>query len=393
MVMLLNIIFLVVILRLSFENKVTAILMNKRWPGLITMQQLLFWVGFIALNTYLYLQLFGTQQGIYRLLFMLMINIPLYYLCYSKLVPEYYETKKYAEYIRYTAIVFVISCLIRILVEPEITPAGAVPINQEYFLLLVYLTQTAIIVVSSLSGISKYKLIVENELAKLEILKQQADLDLVKSKINPHFLLNTLNNIYSRSYSHDKVSANLIMQLSLLLQYTTYEIGKKRITIEKEIQMITALSSIYQLKYNKKLAITFDYAADELLSEIEIPPTIYFTLFENALKYSAIGIDEQAYIHATFRLNDNNIDFSIRNKRSVLQHKNTVEAATRSSIQQHAERSAGMTDKKQLIPNEDYTGIGTAVLKQMMDIEYGTAYQFETTESSGEYFTRLTINI
>jgi two-component system LytT family sensor kinase len=367
--------------------------MNKRWPGLITMQQLLFWVGFIALNTYLYLQLFGTQQGIYRLLFMLMINIPLYYLCYSKLVPEYYETKKYAEYIRYTAIVFVISCLIRILVEPEITLARAVPINQEYFLLLVYLTQTAIIVVSSLSGISKYKLIVENELAKLEILKQQADLDLVKSKINPHFLLNTLNNIYSRSYSHDKVSANLIMQLSLLLQYTTYEIGKKRITIEKEIQMITALSSIYQLKYNKKLAITFDYAADELLSEIEIPPTIYFTLFENALKYSAIGNDEQAYIHATFRLNDNNIDFSIRNNRSVLQHKNTVEAATRSSIQQHAERSAGMTDKKQLIPNEDYKGIGTAVLKQMMDIEYGTAYQFETTESSGEYFTRLTINI
>jgi len=391
--MLLNIVFLVVILRLSFENKVTAILLNKRWPGLITMQQILFWLGFIAVNIYLYLHLFGTTQGMYRLLFMLVINIPLYYLCYSKLVPEYYETKKYAEYIRYTAIVFVISCLIRILIEPEIKLPGAVLFQQEYFLLLVYLTQTAIIVVSSLSGISKYKLIVENELAKLEILKQQADLDLVKSKINPHFLLNTLNNIYSRSYSHDKVSADLIMQLSLLLQYTTYEIGKKRITIEKEIQMITALNSLYQLKYNKKLAIVFDYEADELLSEIEIPPTIYFTLFENALKYSAIGNDEHAFIHATFCLTDHNIDFSIRNNRSALQVKGTRANGTGIPLDHTDARNNTPNDTKQFVPDENYKGIGTAVLKQMMDIEYGAAYEFETTESPEEYFTRLTIKI
>jgi len=364
--MLLNIVFLVVILRLSFEGKVTAILLNKRWPGLITMQQVLFWTAFIAVNIYLYLQLFGTAQGLYRLLFMLAINIPLYYLCYSKLVPEYYETKKYAEYIRYTAIVFVVSCLIRILVEPEISLPVSTAFKQEYFLLLVYLTQTAIIVVSSLSGISKYKLIVENEFAKLEILKQQADLDLVKSKINPHFLLNTLNNIYSRSYSHDKVSADLIMQLSLLLQYTTYEIGKKRITIDKEIQMITALTSLYQLKYNKKLAVVFDYEADELLSEIEIPPTIYFTLFENALKYSGIGNDELAFIHAAFKMNSKDITFSIRNNRSPVPQKST---------------------------GDNYKGIGTAVLKQMMDIEYPDAYEFEIKESPAEYYTRLTIKI
>jgi len=366
MVMLLNIVFLVVILRLSFENKVTSILLNKRWPGLITMQQVLFWVGFIAANIYLYQQLFGLPQGIYRLLFMLAINIPLYYLCYSKLVPEYYETRKYPEYIRYTAIVFVVSCLIRILIEPEIKLPGFAVFKQEYFLLLVYLTQTAIIVVSSLLGISKYKLIVENELAKMEILKQQADLNLVKSKINPHFLLNTLNNIYSRSYSHDKVAADLIMQLSMLLQYTTYEISKNRITIEKEIQMIMALTSLYQLKYNKKLAIVFEYEQDELLSEIEIPPTIYFTLFENALKYSAIGTDEHAFIQATFKLNDNNIDFSIRNNLSAVKHKKT---------------------------DENYKGIGTAVLKQIMDIAYPDAYQFETKETPATYYTRLTINI
>lgn len=364
--MLLNIVFLVVILRLSFENKLTAFLMDKRWPGLITMQHLLFWIGFIGVNAYLYFQLFGMPEGIYRLIFMLAINIPLYYLCYRKLVPEYYETKKYGEYFRYTAIVFVISCLIRILIEPEIKLFNAAAFKQDYFLFLVYLTQTAIIVVSSLSGISKYKLIVENELAQLEILKKQADLDLVKSKINPHFLLNTLNNIYSRSFNHDKVAANLIMQLSLLLQYTTYEIGKKRITVEKEIQMITALTSLYQLKYNKQLDIVFHYESNELLSEIEIPPTIYFTLFENALKYSAIGSDEKAFIHASFELTDTAINFIIQNNLAPAQ-----------------------TSKM----DENYKGIGTAVLKKMMDMEYADAYQYEVKESANNYYTRLTINL
>jgi len=366
MVMLLNLVFLVVILRLSFENKITTLLLSKRWPGLITVQHLLFWIGFIAVNTYLYLQIFGLPQGLYRMVFMLTINIPLYYLCYGKLVPEYYETKKYAEYIRYTAVVFVISCLIRILIEPEIRFFGTKDFKQEYFLLLVYLTQIAIIIVSSLSGISKYKLIVENELSKLEILKKQADLDLVKSKINPHFLLNTLNNIYSSSFGRDQVAANLIMQLSLLLQYTTYEIGKKRITVDKEIQMITALTSLYQLKYNQQLDIRFDYEADDLLSEIEIPPTIYFTLFENALKYSAIGMDGKAFIHARFELTAEEINFKIRNNRSAMKG-NPVD--------------------------NNYKGIGTEVLQKMMEMEYGDAYQYEVEESSSEYLTLLTIKI
>jgi len=364
MVLLFNLIFLVLILRLSFEKRMMSILLYKRWPGLITVQHLIFWTGFIAVNSYLYVQLFGLFQGTFRLLFMLMINIPLYALCFRKLVPEYYEKKKYAQYIRYTAIVLVISCLIRILIEPEIFDNP--DIHQGSLLLLVYVTQLLIILVASLQGISKYKLIVETELAKLEIQKKEADMELIKSKINPHFLFNTLNNIYSYSYTHDSKSANLIMQLSLLLQYTTYEVGKKRIVVDKEIQMITALSSLYQLKYNKELNLTFVCEPNELFGVIEIPPTVYFTLFENAIKHSALGMDPNAFIHATLVLEPEELIFTITN------------SIGKSRPQQQADH---------------YNGVGLKVLKTIMDLEYENAYDLKIKESRIEYSTRLTINI
>ncbi|WP_442590494.1 sensor histidine kinase [Pedobacter sp. AW31-3R] len=364
MVLLFNLLFLVLILRLSFEKKMMTILLYKKWPGLITIQHLIFWLAFVLLNSYLYLQLFGLAQGIYRLLFMLAINIPLYHLCYSKLVPEYYQTKKYAEYIRYTAVVFVISCLLRILIEPEVFSGN--PISLGTLLLLVYVTQTIIILIASLLGISKYKMIVENELARLEILKKEADLDLMKSKINPHFLFNTLNNIYSHSYATDISSANLIKQLSLLLQYTTYETGKKRIVVDKEIQMIAALSSLYQLKHNRELNLDFNYVAEDLYHLIEIPPTIYFTLFENAIKHSALGADQKAFIHAGLVLTGDRLIFTITNYRSALQQKDTV---------------------------HNYNGVGLTVLKTIMNLEYPDNFELQVTESETEYSTVLTINI
>jgi two-component system LytT family sensor kinase len=366
MVMFLNIIFLVIILRLSFEKRVTAYFFNRHWPELIVIQHTLFWIGFILVNIFLYCQLFGITYGLYRLLFMLLVNIPLYYVCYGKLVPAYYQTKKYPTYLRYTVVLFVVSCLIRILVEPELSDFSEQGITKESFLLLVYITQLAIILVASLMGISKYKLIAERELNKLAILKKEADLELIKSKINPHFLLNTLNNIYAQSYATDSVAANLIMQLSLLLQYTTYEIAKKRISIEKEIQLINALLSLYQLKYAQLLNIRFSYTKNEMMELIEIPPTIFFTLFENALKYAAMGVDEEACISAIFTLSAEEIKFSISNSIS----------------------SQILTQT-----NPDYKGIGTNVLQEMMELEYPDAYQYVINQSSTTYQTILTIDL
>lgn len=364
MILLINLVFLIMVLRLSFDKKVMDLLLNGKWPGVITMQHILFWIVFSGVSSYIYVSFFNLTEAALAMLFMLAINVPVYILCFKKLVPEFYQQARYGEYVRYTAFLFVISCLIRILIEPELF--SAFKFTDGKYLFMVYAMQALIILVPSIQGISKYKLIAERKLLALALRKKEADMELLKSKINPHFLFNTLNNIYSHCYATDGSSADLIKQLSLLMQYTTYEIEKKTIPIERELQMIAALSKLYQLKSNRKLNLVMDFEASELTGIVEIPPTIYLTLFENAVKYSAMGRDEKAQISTTLCFTPATVEFKISNSISERQIK--YDAST-------------------------YRGAGLQVLGMILNREYGEKYEMKTEQHDHSYFTKLTISI
>ncbi|MCX2431131.1 sensor histidine kinase [Pedobacter sp. GR22-10] len=364
MILLINLVFLMLILRLSFDKKVMDFLLNGKWPGVITVQHLLFWMAFIGISSYIYVSFFNLAEAALAMLFMLSINIPVYLLCFKKLVPEFYQKARYGEYVRYTAALFVISSLMRILVEPELFRAFKSADSK--YLFMVYLMQAVIILVPSVQGISKYKLIAERELSALSLRKKEADMELVKSKINPHFLFNTLNNIYSHSYATDGSSADLIKQLSLLMQYTTYEMEKKTIPIERELQMIAALSKLYQLKSNRKLNLVMNFESSELTAIVEIPPTIYLTLFENAVKYSAMGRDENAQITASLLFKEAEVEFNLFNT---------------------------ISEKKITDNASSYRGAGLKVLKMMLDREYGEKYEMKTDQNDTSYSSKLIIRI
>lgn len=360
--LLINLILLILVLRLSFDKKVMHFLVNGRWPGLIIIQHIVFWLVFLSVSGYVYLNFWDLKEATLRLLFMLCINIPVYLLCFSVLVPAYYQTKRYGEYVRYIAAIFVISSLVRILIEPRLFGAG---IDGGY-LFMIYLMQIIIILVPSIQGISKYKLIAERELAELSLRKKEADLELLKSKINPHFLFNTLNNIYSHSYATDGSSANLIKQLSLLMQYTTYEISKNTIPVDRELQMIIALSGLYQLKHGSGLDIDLCFPDDNLFEIVEIPPTIFLTLFENAIKYAAMGTDKSARIKASVSISEVKLEFCIEN-----------------SISNKIINSDATT----------YRGVGMKVLKNILENHYQSNYSFESSNAGSIYKAILTIHL
>lgn len=77
-------------------------------------------------------------------------------------------------------------------------------------------------------GITKDKFLIEQDVISLGEEKDQLYLDLLKSKLNPHFLLNTLNNIYANSFTHSEKTSDSILQLSKLLKYIIYDSGKEK---------------------------------------------------------------------------------------------------------------------------------------------------------------------
>lgn len=297
--------------------------MEYHWGFLLKSQHALFFLLFFIITFFTENYFLDVPELIWCVLFVIIFNIGIYYLVYFYLVPRFYLSNKYPEFILYAFICFLVSSLFRILLEPAV-------FNMEFnetlsntkFLYNVYSAQGIVILVASFLGITKDKFLIEQDFKELGEEKDQLYLALLKSKLNPHFLLNTLNNIYSKSFNPSENTSESILQLSRLLQYVIYDTNKEKITLMQEFSSIKSLIGLYQLKYNNVLDIDFKMKDEEILELIELPPSVCLTLFENALKHSAIGIEADSFIKVSYEFQDQEFGFEIKN--SVAKNKHLI---------------------------------------------------------------------
>src|SRR3954454_14317581 len=99
----------------------------------------------------------------------------------------------------------------------------------------------------------------KNSAQQLRIEKQEAELNYLKSQTNPHFLFNTLNNIYSLARDKSNLAPESILRLSKMLRYMLYETSGAYIAIEQELKIITDYIALEQLRYDDSLGINFNH--------------------------------------------------------------------------------------------------------------------------------------
>ncbi|MDN5476914.1 MAG: histidine kinase [Chryseobacterium sp.] len=323
MFLIINIVFILLVFRILFNAKVLKRLMEYHWGLLLKFQHIFFFFIFFIITFFTENYFLDVPELVWSVLSVIIFNVGIYSLVYFYLVPEFYLSNKYPEFILYALISFLFSSLFRILLEPAVFNMHFnETLSNAKFLYNVYTAQGIVILVASFLGITKDKFLIEQDFKDLGEEKDQLYLDLLKSKMNPHFLLNTLNNIYSKSFQPSENTSESILQLSKLLQYVIYDTSKEKISMAQEFSSIKSLAGLYQLKYNNVLNITFDIQDEETLELIDIPPSVCLTLFENALKHSAIGIEADSYIQISYTIQDQHLLFEIRN--SVSKKKNLV---------------------------------------------------------------------
>jgi sensor histidine kinase YesM len=319
-----NIVFILLVFRVLLNGGVLKRLMEYHWGLLLKFQHTLFFLLFFMITFFTENYFLDVPELIWSVLFVIIFNIGIYYLVYFYLVPRFYLSNKYPEFILYAFICFLVSSLFRILLEPAVfNMEFSETLSNTKFLYNVYTAQGIVILVASFLGITKDKFLIEQDFKELGEEKDQLYLALLKSKLNPHFLLNTLNNIYSKSFNQSENTSESILQLSKLLQYVIYDTNKEKITLMQEFSSIKSLIGLYQLKYNNILDIDFEMRDEEILELIELPPSVCLTLFENALKHSAIGIEADSFIKVGYEFRDQEFLFEIRN--SVAKNKNLME--------------------------------------------------------------------
>jgi two-component system LytT family sensor kinase len=141
--------------------------------------------------------------------------------------------------------------------------------------------------------------------------KLEAELNFLKSQINPHFLFNTLNNIYSLARKKSDETAEVVVKLSKLLRFVLYESQHSPITVAREIQFLNDYIELEKIRYDARLELRFVHSVEE--PERPIMPLMLVPLVENAFKHGASETTDKAFIHIELRQKENGLTFVVEN--------------------------------------------------------------------------------
>src|SRR5215213_3591744 len=150
---------------------------------------------------------------------------------------------------------------------------------------------------------------------QLRIEKQEAELNYLRSQTNPHFLFNTLNNIYSLSRDKSDLAPESILRLSKILRFMLYETGGAYVAIEQELKIITDYIELEKLRYDESLQVNFNYDVEDVKQSV--PPLILIPLVENAFKHGVSETRSRPFVDIHLSVRNRQLLFSVKNSTEV----------------------------------------------------------------------------
>ena len=159
----------------------------------------------------------------------------------------------------------------------------------------------------------------EQLVVKTQAEKAHAELSFLKAQINPHFLFNTLNNIYALSVTNNENTSESIMKLSNIMRYVTDEVTEDFVSVQSEVDCINDYIDLQKLRLGKKTKLTFTIAGE--IQDQKIAPLVLMTFIENVFKY---GVSKHKPTEITIHLaiDDHKLFFLCQN--TVLERETTV---------------------------------------------------------------------
>ncbi|UOE52502.1 histidine kinase [Mucilaginibacter sp. SMC90] len=193
----------------------------------------------------------------------------------------------------------------------------------------------------------------------LEKEKASAELQMLKAQLHPHFLFNTLNNIYSFTQEVSEKASGMIMGLSQLLRYILYDCSKPLVPIDQELKMIQDYFKLESARYdqNLDLSVQMPKFTDHLIAPLMLLPFI-----ENAFKHGASQVTEHPWISLTVSVNNNELSVKLINGKPII--------------------------SKNIAP-----GIGIANVRKRLELLYPGQHELEINDEEEMYIVNLRITL
>ncbi len=150
----------------------------------------------------------------------------------------------------------------------------------------------------------------DQKLQESEAARAKAELYNLRSQINPHFLLNTLNNIYALTAIDQERAQDAIQQLSKMLRHMLYDNQESSVALSDELQFLENYISLMKIRLSANVDVTFTHNVE--VPGVRIAPLIFISLIENAFKHG-VSPTEQSFVHIEINATDHDINCRIEN--------------------------------------------------------------------------------
>jgi two-component system, LytTR family, sensor kinase len=323
--------------------------------------QLAFWIFTLFVLSSNSISYFGTAQGLLRAVLVLFCHATNFYIFYFLFVPNYFLSKKYAQLLLLVFVFFTALTLLRWIIENHfettiVFPLLASPVKKTG---LIFFSEVLVAAFASLLRLSVNAYENRQKLAVLKQVHTETELLFLKSQLNPHFLFNTINNLYALSLEKSDKTPQALLKLSGLLRYYLYECNKDKVPLQKEWQALLAYKELFELKYEKPLHIEMTFDAGPA---VMIEPMLLVPLLENCFKHSDIGISNDAFIKVYIHQKEGFLHAAFQNSFSEIQQK-----------------------------KEEPGGIGIASVQKRLELNYADRHRFVSTKTINAYNCELTI--
>ena len=193
---------------------------------------------------------------------------------------------------------------------------------------------------------------------ELERERNEMELRFLRSQINPHFLFNSLNNIYSMVYTNDKNAPDSILILSEMLRYVTDESKQSHILLRDEIKYIENYIRFQQFSYENSLNLSFEKDVES--ERVYISPMLLEPFVENSFKYSDLGSRKDAYLRVSLKTRGNKLYFSTSNTKGP--------------------KKKGKTERE---------GVGIKNVEKRLQLLYPTTHKLDIEETDNTFTIKL----
>jgi hypothetical protein len=333
---------------------------------------ILFWVCYIAMYTAIY-GYFEDNYGaeFFWAMAYLPIKIAATYFTMYYIIPRYFLKKKYVAATLLTISIIVLAGFIQRFLDYYVFypvyayefMAGS-PFNIPKSIKNVLSIYPAV-ALGAFIKITKHFYNEESKSQELRQQKLQAELNFLKGQIHPHFLFNTLNNLYALTLKKSDNSPEVVLKLSELLSFMLYECNSRTVPLSKELKLIENYIALEKIRYDDRLTISYETEGD--VSKNQIPPMLLLPFVENAFKHGTSDSIDEVWVNIHIKVNDQSLSLSVQNSNGY----DTLEKGE----------------------FEYQKGIGLKNVQRRLELLYENHYVLETNDTEQQYSVSLTIEL